>query len=232
MTDHDEQQAKAIQGQIEQTRGEMDRTLSAIEQKFTRERLVDQGLGYLRESGAAQFAQNLGSAARQNPFPLVLAGIGIVWLMALGRQPVRNGDNGQWNADDPTGYDGDSGNAVKGRLTSIKEDASEKMRSMRERAGGTLGSVAGATGEQWNRAKGGIENLVNDNPLVLGAIGLAVVAALGAAVPRSAQEERFMGDASRKLTDKAKEVGNQQLNKATEKFKHGAEAMQQSAEKN
>ena len=78
-----------ILAEIDRTRGEMDRTLAAIEQRLTPGQLVDQGLDYLRQSGANEFVQNLGGTAKQNPMPVAVTAIGLAWLMALGRQPAQ-----------------------------------------------------------------------------------------------------------------------------------------------
>src|SRR5574339_1205648 len=78
-----------ILAEIDRTRGEMDRTLTAIEQRLTPGQLVDQALDYLRQSGANEFVQNLGGAAKQNPMPVAVTAIGLAWLMALGRQPAQ-----------------------------------------------------------------------------------------------------------------------------------------------
>jgi len=178
-----------ILAEIDRTRGEMDRTLSAIEQRLTPGQLVDQGLDYLRHSGANEFVQNLGGTAKQNPLPVAVTAIGIAWLMALGRQPAQQN------------Y-GSSTSAAGLR---------EGMASAKERAG----DVADTAREQWQRARGGIDYLVNEQPFALGAIGLANGAILGAAAPSTRAEQRVMGDAARNMTDKAKEVGSEQLAKAT-----------------
>jgi len=178
-----------ILAEIDRTRGEMDRTLSAIEQRLTPGQLVDQGLDYLRHSGANEFVQNLGGTAKQNPLPVAVTAIGIAWLMALGRQPAQQN------------Y-GSSTSAAGLR---------EGMASAKERAG----DVADTAREQWQRARGGIDYLVNEQPFALGAIGLAIGAILGAAAPSTRAEQRVMGDAARNMTDKAKEVGSEQLAKAT-----------------
>src|SRR4051794_23165308 len=74
-----------IQAEIARTRSEMDATLSAIEQRLTPGQLVDQGLDYLRRSGAREFASNLGTSVKDNPLPVSLVGIGLAWLMATGK---------------------------------------------------------------------------------------------------------------------------------------------------
>jgi ElaB/YqjD/DUF883 family membrane-anchored ribosome-binding protein len=209
----------AILTRIDRTRSEMDHTLAAIEDKFTRERLLDRGLDYLRDSGAAQFAQNLGGAARQNPLPVALTGIGIAWLMALGRTPARRDD----------GYD--AGHPGIGTdIDSMSERAGDALHSMRDRADGTMSSMADATRERWNRARSGLEYLVNDHPLVLGAIGLAIGAALGASAPRTRQEERLLGAASRSVGEKVREAGGEQLDKAREAVRQATEPARGSPE--
>ncbi|HEV2430992.1 MAG TPA: YtxH domain-containing protein [Burkholderiales bacterium] len=64
---------------------------------------------------------------------------------------------------------------------------------------------------------------MHEQPLALGAIGLAIGAVLGAAAPRTRQEERLMGEASRKLAEKAKGLGSQQLDKAQQAVEQVAE---------
>lgn len=185
-----------ILAEIDRTRGEMDRTLAAIEHRLTPGQLVDQGLDYLRQSGANEFVQNLGGTAKQNPMPVAVTAIGLAWLMALGRQPAQQN------------YGSTSSSGIREGMSSMREKAS----GMREGAA-QLGDSAK---QQWQRARGTVDSLVNEQPLALGAIGLAIGAILGAAAPRTRLEEETLGQASRNLSEKAKEMGSQQLEKATE----------------
>jgi hypothetical protein len=232
-----------ILAEIDRTRSEMDRTLTAIEQRLTPGQLVDQGLDYLRHSGATEFAQNLGGAAKQNPLPVALATIGIGWLMALGRQPAQHrGYGANWSASSsssPGSGVRESMSSMKDRASGAMQSASEGVTSAKQKLSGTMSSVADSTRQQYERARGTVDYLVNEQPLVLGAIGLAIGAALGAAAPRTRKEEELMGEASRNLTEKAKEVGSQQVEKAkeaatqmaqkaTEQVKQQAQPQQQS----
>ena len=221
MSHSGERRAAAILTEIDRTRGEMDRTLSAIEQRLSPQQLLNQGMDYVRRSGATEFVQNLGGAARQNPLPMALTGIGIAWLIALGRQPAQRDDHGS---------------SAEERLTegmnSAKHRASDKLTSLREHASAARESVTETTRRQWDRARGGFEYLVQEQPLLLGAIGLAVGAALGVSAPRTRQEERVMGETSRRMTEKAKEMGGEQLSKVRETVERAADAAQQSAEPN
>jgi ElaB/YqjD/DUF883 family membrane-anchored ribosome-binding protein len=180
-----------ILAEIDRTRGEMDRTLNAIEHRLTPGQLMDQSIDYLRNSGANEFVQNLGGAAKHNPLPVALVGIGLTWLMALGRQPAQH----------------------QGLGSSVsKSQVGDTVGSMRDRAG----QVTDTAREQWQRARGGIDHLVNEQPLALGAIGLAIGAVLAAAAPRTSKEEELMGTASRNLADKAKETAKEAAERAAQ----------------
>jgi ElaB/YqjD/DUF883 family membrane-anchored ribosome-binding protein len=218
MKDNGGRRPEQILTEIHRTRDELERTLSAIENRLTPGQLVDQGIDYLRHSGANEFVHNLGGAAKQNPLPVALVGIGLAWLMALGRQPARSHDSSMSSSNLRERASGAMHSASE-TLASTKERISGNVTSMRERAS----QVTGTAREQWQRARGGLDYLVHEQPLALGAIGLALGAVLGAAAPRTRQEERLMGEASRGLTEKAKQMGSQQLERAEQTVKQAAE---------
>ena len=191
-----------ILAEIDRTRSEMDRTLTAIEHRLTPGQLVDQGIDYLRHSGANEFVQNLGGTAKQNPMPVALVGIGLAWLMALGRQPAQH-----------EGY-GSSASA-----SGIRERASGMMQGVSERMGSAKSQIGDTASSLRKRAV----YMVHEQPLALGAVGLAVGAVLAAMAPRTQKEEALMGEASRNVTEKAKAMGSQQLEKAKETIRQAAE---------
>ncbi|MDQ2694400.1 MAG: DUF3618 domain-containing protein, partial [Pseudomonadota bacterium] len=80
-----------IERDIEQTRAEMDYTLTALEHKLSPSQFMDQAMSYLRGgSGEAnEFATNLGRTIKNNPLPVTLLGIGLAWLMMAGPEPRR-----------------------------------------------------------------------------------------------------------------------------------------------
>jgi ElaB/YqjD/DUF883 family membrane-anchored ribosome-binding protein len=214
-----------ILAEIDRTRDEMDRTLSAIEHRLTPGQLVDQGLDYLRHSGAAEFVQNLGGTAKQNPLPVALTAIGIGWLMALGREPAQP----NYGSTSTSGLR-DGVSAMRDRASGAMQSASDSLASAKDRVSGSMYSMRDRAGQvtesakhQWDRARGGVDYLVREQPLALGAIGLAVGAILAAMAPRTQKEEALMGEASRNLMEKAKETGSQQLEKAQETVKQVAE---------
>jgi len=209
-----------ILAEIDRTRGEMDRTLSAIEHRLTPGQLVDQSIDYLRNSGANEFVQNLGGAAKQNPLPVALVGIGLTWLMALGRQPAQHEGFGS----------SVSASGIKERAGGMMQGASERMGSAKSQIGDTASSLRDRAGqmtetarEQWQRARGGVDYVVHEQPLVLGAVGLAIGALLGGVAPRTRKEQEMMGETSRNLIEKTKAAGAGQLEKAKQTAKEMAE---------
>ena len=226
MKDNGGRRPEQILTEIHRTRDELERTLSAIEHRLTPGQLVDQSIDYLRHSSANEFVHNLGGAAKQNPLPVALVGIGLAWLMALGRQPAQNYGSSVSTSNLREQASGAMESASE-TLASTKERISGNVTSMRERAS----EVTDTAREQWQRARGGLDYLVHEQPLVLGAIGLAIGAMLGAAAPRTRQEEELMGDASRGLAERAKELGQQQLEKAEQTAKQVAETATQGTQR-
>ncbi|MGH8741625.1 MAG: DUF3618 domain-containing protein, partial [Burkholderiales bacterium] len=70
MRHNGERRPEEIQAEIARTRGDMDATLTAIEQRLTPGQLVDQGIDYIRNSGANEFVSNLGGSVKSNPMPV------------------------------------------------------------------------------------------------------------------------------------------------------------------
>ena len=78
--------AGAIEKQIDEKRANINRTLTALEERFSPGQMVDQTLGMVRENGG-EMMQNLGRSFRDNPMPFLLTGIGVAWAMASSASP-------------------------------------------------------------------------------------------------------------------------------------------------
>ena len=80
MADHDfggRRTPEQIEHELEETRSEISRTIEAIQHRISPGQLANDAYGYLRDSGGGDFAKNLGSAAKNNPVPIVLVGLGL-----------------------------------------------------------------------------------------------------------------------------------------------------------
>ncbi|WP_295886226.1 DUF3618 domain-containing protein [uncultured Thiohalocapsa sp.] len=95
-----------LQEDIERHRRELDRTLSALESKFSAQDIAEQLMRQLR-GGPGSYFSELFSAAKHNPMPLALVGVGLGWLMFGGQDSGRAGATGAGERSD-TGAAGES----------------------------------------------------------------------------------------------------------------------------
>jgi Protein of unknown function (DUF3618) len=95
MSDHDS--PEEIERDIEQTRANIDRTLSDLQHRLAPNALIDKALASMRVksalrsagSGSADMAANLGRVMSSNPIPVLLTAVGIAWLAFSGSSPSR-----------------------------------------------------------------------------------------------------------------------------------------------
>ncbi|HYD94127.1 MAG TPA: DUF3618 domain-containing protein [Noviherbaspirillum sp.] len=114
----------------------------------------------------------------------------------------------------------DTASSVTGRVQQASQSA-------RARLGETAGSAQARMSEMGRRSQVQVERMrnrvgemVDEQPFVLGAVGLAVGAALGAAFPTTRRENEMMGGVRDDLLERAKETAREQ-----------AETLKQSAQR-
>lgn len=211
-----------ILAEIDRTRNEMDYTLNAIERRLTPGQLVDQGIDYLRQSGANEFVQNLAGQMKYNPLPVSLVGIGIAWLMAAGKkQPDYESTSSSYGE-----RAGQLGDKVSESAQGMRDRAAAATQSAKER----ISALSSSTRDQVDRAKSGLDYMMREQPLALAAVGVAIGAVLAAMAPRTRQEDELMGDASDRLKQQVKETGQENLDQAKELGKEKLEQVKQAAQ--
>jgi hypothetical protein len=91
--------------------------------------------------------------------------------------------------------------------------------------------VGSAARHQVDRARTGFEHMLEEQPLVLGAVAVALGAVLGATLPTTRVENRYMGPTRERLQNQAGDYARQQWEKAKEvALTAGAAAMAQAEE--
>lgn len=198
----------AIESEIERTRSEMSSTLDAIQERLSPGQIMDEVMDHVR-NGPGQFAGSLGRALRQNPIPAALIGVGIGWLMlSQGRGTSADegalygsASYGRSEEEEGRSYGAEEGGRLGEALDAVRERGAHLMDRARERLGGAGESV-------------GIGRTLEEQPLLLGAIGLAVGAALGAVLPMTRQEDELMGPARDRLKHQAVAASRAQLERA------------------
>jgi len=134
----------------------------------------------------------------------------------------------------------EAASSARARMSNAMDRASAKARSARERVGvamdratgkarsarDTIGRTADAARERARdvrdtarhgveRARHGYDRVVEEQPLALGLVGLAIGALVAASVPRTRSEDRLMGEASDRIADRAREAAESGLDKAS-----------------
>jgi hypothetical protein len=73
-----------IERDLAATRARMDSRLDELQDKMSPTQLVNDAMSYLQGGDGADFTANLVARAKANPWPVVLVGVGIAWLMTSG----------------------------------------------------------------------------------------------------------------------------------------------------
>lgn len=244
---------KEIEQEIRQTRSQMDSTLDAIQQRLSPGYLMDEAFRYLRYGGGNEFVHNFNESVKRNPVPMTLMGVSLAWLMMSGRE-------GRYAPDRAEGsHLGERLSGMAGRLGSAASAGREKLAGARESisgVGGSMGERAGQAGDTLReqashlrlsarerasrlsdrarygaeRARGGFDTMLREQPLLLGALGIAVGAALGALMPPTRREDEFMGEARDRLTREAKQQAHLQLRKGKKIAQAAGEAASHAVE--
>ena len=180
----------------EAIRADMDRTLHALEQKFSPGQLLDRSLQYVQEHGG-QIAHEISTTVRHHPVPVLMAAGGLIWLPATvfgSRRSSRSDETLQRAAPaEPSSTyvpDGD-----ETRLSRAQHKVANVLRETQNRIQ--------QTGEQ-------VSETVREQPLIFGALALAAGAVLGALLPTTEYERRTLGPAHDRAMGKAREFGDRQ----------------------
>lgn len=212
-----------IERDIERTRQEMAGTLDHLQKQLSPGQLVDQALSYLGTQ-SEHLGSDLIATLRTNPVPATLAGAGLTWLLAVGLpHPQQPGTHPQPTAPDYSlgeksfverrlGMDrrmnGSSGQGWHGHRAMAGIDMEsgtsfpiERRRSERR------GDPASAQVKQYaEEAETWTKRLIEEQPLLLGAFGLALGALLGAGLSASRMTSRSATAAAQSDTPTASQT--------------------------
>lgn len=223
---YDDKNSAEIQRDIDHTRAEMSETLDTLRGRLSPGELLDQAVAYVKAGGASEYTRNLGETVKQNPVPTVLIGIGLAWLMmggSRGHQPAAStpGTSGLGRrAREAAGHMAErAGSTVQGARAGAggaQARAGEMAQGARQQAGETADRMWSQAASQGDRAKASFTYLQKEQPLVLGALGFALGAALGAGLPSTEREDELMGETRDAYVHRAKEMGEEQLERARE----------------
>jgi ElaB/YqjD/DUF883 family membrane-anchored ribosome-binding protein len=185
---------------------------------------------------------------RQNPVPAALTGIGLTWLFVNRRR----GSSGQARYQErvydygyPTRYEdrttsrssageamsraqnrvGDAASRAQGKVGDAASQAQDRASEVASQAQDRVSNLTEQASYQARRLSGGFERMVRENPLAMGALAVGTGAAVGLAIPQSAQEHEVMGEARDTFVEKAQEKAQE----AQEKVQRVAQEAQSAA---
>jgi hypothetical protein len=227
-TEDSQKDPATLEREINQTRAEMNQTLNALEQKFSPGEFLDQSLSYVKQHGGPVLG-SLGDTIRENPIPAFVTVAGLVWMVLASNRPktALKARTVDYEYDPPVqGYDQAHLNYTESkpgvvaqtaeRIKSGAETARQKLTSSKEAVGSSLRRTVATAQTQPTRVREGFNHMIEDQPLVLGALGIALGATIGAALPRTEQEDRLVGEASDAAMSRIKETGSESLNQVKE----------------
>ncbi len=248
---------ESLRLELARTRSQMSETVYAIQGRMNPQYVREQASSQAKDT-AKEAGSSLMDTIKNNPVPAALTGAGVVglgWLIASG-----SGDSGsggsrrssggsrQRGVDDGPYYYGSSERSYPAYYgeseyegsseSSSRERAQEAAGQARERAGqvgGQLQDRAGQAGEQAQqqaqRAKGGFQQMLQENPLALGALAVGVGAAVGFAVPGTSKENEAMGETRDNLVERGKQSARETRERAQKVLEEGRRSAEQEAQR-
>lgn len=184
---------------------------------------------------ASGFIRDLGEAARRNPVSAALIGMGAVWLFAsrsrYGEDIIRRSGLDRLPDAARDAWEGTRASVRPERAQQVVSEAADAVRSGGEQVANKVADAgrrfARATAEYADdlpdRAgnllgdlRGNLGNLVTEQPLAIGVVGLAIGAAVAASLPTTEAEAEYLGESSDFIKDKVSELASEQLSRATE----------------
>jgi len=174
---------------------------------------------------AMDVGSNLMQTLRQNPVPATLAALSLGWLWINGnRSSDTDYESGSYYA---KGYSGSDSYRYSGYNPQYENGTRNQREGLANRVGETAGQVQdkaadlasdardqvselGSQAQEFiQRAPGRLEQMVQDNPLAVGAVALALGSAIGLMIPETRQEHQLMGEARDAFMDRAQEMVHQ-----------------------
>lgn len=92
------------------------------------------------------------------------------------------------------------------RLEEGREEGAARFEDAKEQAARQTAAAKKKARKGARQAKGAFMQQLNENPMVLAGIGIALGAAMGGAIPNTRKEDELLGDEADKLREKAKQA--------------------------
>jgi hypothetical protein len=173
---------------------------------------------------ASDFVRDLGEAARNNPLSAALIGMGVFWLFTGGRGLDRLPDAARdvWR-DTASGIRSAAEGPQNGTRTAVDPIRDSAV------ADGFAEKIASGlpdmTGSMFDNVRSNVGELFRAQPLALGAVGIAIGAAIASSLPATDLETSYLGKSSDFVKEKAGTIIGEQAERATDIGKNVVDAV-------
>lgn len=125
----------------------------------------------------------------------------------------------------------ETASSVTDRVQQAGQSARVRMQETASSAQARMNEMSQRSREQYYRTKDRVGQFADEQPLVVGALGIALGAALGALLPTTRRENELMGRTRDDLLDRAKETAREQAEHVKQSAQRVAEVAKQEAER-
>lgn len=214
------------------------------------EATIGKAVNFMKEVGDGVTNSNAFKTVKSNPIPLALIGIGAGLLVYRGfaKKSAYRGGNGLDHGRRLSDGKDTIGNAANRAYNGVSGTASSALDTVASAAGTAYEGVAGKlstaytgagelahrvydrAGEYGTIAHEKYDEYLEENPLALGAIAVAVGAAVGFSLPSTQYEGKLMGEARENLVQRAQEAAGSLVDKAKQVASEAGETIKNEAQ--
>ncbi len=242
--------AAELEKDAEVARAKVANTAESIRDKMSPGQLIDEFAGMFSGGDGQSALSNLKAQVRDNPLALSLIGAGLVWLMV--GEPASRAASSAWDsstsqakAPDRAAMRPDDHGRPEGNsdVWSTMSEAAGSVADTAKDAAGSVGAaasdavdritggIATTTANTTDRLRQGVQQGLQQEPLVLAALGFAVGAAIGGLLPHSKVEDEAVGEISDEVRGKAEEILQTGLETGKQVAAETFEALKEEADK-
>jgi len=124
----------------------------------------------------------------------------------------------------------DTADTIRDKASAARDKLMGSKDTMMDTVSDRSNKAATAAQAQVRRAREGFNSLLEEQPLVLGALGIALGAAIGAALPSTEQEDRLLGGVRDQTVSKIKEMTSETYEQVRETVKQAGEGVKAGSE--
>lgn len=125
----------------------------------------------------------------------------------------------------------ESASEMTGRVQQAGQSARARLQETTSTAQARMNEMSQRSREQYYRTKERVGHYVDEQPLVVGALGIALGAMLGALLPTTRRENELMGSTRDDLVGRAKETAREQAEHVKQSAQRVADVAKQEAER-